>query len=341
MIRQLLPVLLTLVILLPSCKDGVGVPEQEEEGIDQQLVDLDRRILASPRDAALFADRARLNEKRDSITLAYNDWSRAIALDSNNSEFHQGIGDLYFRKIRMEEAEGHLRKAARLDQKDPAPRLKLAEIKLLQREYNEAMGWANDALRLDQQNAKGYFLKGWIHMESGDTALAISSYRTAVEQDPTMHDAFVQLGVLHGAKRDPLALQYYNTALDLQPNSTETLYGLGMFAQENGMDSLALKCYDRIKELDPDNVLAWYNTGYIMLEHLQDSRAARQQFAKAIALAPMFPEAYYNRGLTYEIDGMLDSAFVDYRQTLAIVPDYTPAANGMERLQSKGLRIQR
>ena len=329
------------VWLLIACTANEEKDPKPELTVDDRLAALDEQIIASPRNAQLFADRARLNQARDSVTLALIDWTRALALDSTNAGFHQGISDLYFQKIRMDEAEDHLRKAVRLDPKAPGPRLKLAEIKLLQRQYNEAMGWANDALRLDQQNAKGYFLKGWIHMESGDTALAISSYRTAVEQDPTMHDAFVQLGVLHGAKGDPLALQYYNTALDLEPNSTETLYALGMFAQDNGMDSLAIKCYDRIKELDADNVLAWYNTGYILLEHKKDTRSARRQFAKAIALAPLFPEAYFNRGLTYEIDGMLDSAFVDYRQTLAIVPDYTPAANGMERLRSKGLRISR
>lgn len=333
-----------LLTILGAC----GEKERDEKtttkpvnDIEVALAELDKKIISSPTNAALFAERARLNEQRDSIPQALNDWTRAIAIDSARSEYHLGIGDLYFRKVQVEKADEHLRKAARLDPQAPEPRLKLAELKLLQREYPEAMGWANDALRLDEQNARGYFLKGWIHMEAGDTALAISSYRTAVEQDPSMEEAFVQLGVLHAAKGDPLAMQYYRTALDLDPNSTETLYALGMFAQENGMDSLAISCYDRIKELAPQNALAWYNTGYIQLEYKKNTAAARDEFTRAIALSPMFTEAYYNRGLTYELDGRTDSAVIDYRKALAVRPDYLPAASALERLVSKGVRVDR
>ena len=305
------------------------------------MAELEREILASPRNANLFAERALLNEQRDSLHLAVNDWNRAISLDSMNSDLHLGIGDLYFRKVRLEEAEYHLRKAAALASKDPEPRLKLAEILLLKREYTDAMGWANDALRLDQQHAQGYFLKGWIHMEAGDTALAISSYRTAIEQDPSMQEAFIQLGVLHAALRDPLALQYYNSALEIGPNSTETLYAMGMFAQENGMDSLALVCYARIKEISPEHVLAWYNTGYILLEHMGDPQGAKEQFTRTITLAPQFSEAWYNRGLAYEKQNMLDSAYADYRKALALQPDLTAAAYGVGRLRDKGVKIER
>ncbi|MDQ3102080.1 MAG: tetratricopeptide repeat protein [Bacteroidota bacterium] len=334
-----------MILLLTACGDKKnGTEDSATDGTDDigaLIAEVDQRIISSPRNADLFAERARLNARRDSVTQALNDWKRAIALDSTKSEFHLGIGDLFFQKVRMEEAERYMRKASELDPKAPEPRLKLAEIKLLERNYKEAMGWANDALRLDQQNARGYFLKGWIHMEAGDTTLAISSYRTAVEQDPSMQEAFVQLGVLHAAKGDPLAMQYYRTALDLDPNSTETLYALGMFAQENGLDSLAISCYDRIKELDPKEVLAWYNSGYIYLEHKKDPNAARAQFTRAIGMSPKFTEAYFNRGLAYELEGKLDSSYMDYRKALTLQPNYTPAAIAVERLQTKGLRVQR
>ena len=330
-----------LLLLLSACGGNEGSRNGES---DPEMSDLDRieqRIIATPNDPALFAERARLNEERDSLRLAFNDWSRALALDSNRSEFHLGIGDLYFGQVRLEKAEEHLRKAAMLDQASAEARLKLAEIELLQRNYKEAMGWANDALRIDQQHARGYFLKGWIHMEAGDTALAVSSFRTAVEQDPDMYEAFVQLGVLHAAAGDPLAMQYYTSALDVRPNDTDALYGLAMFAQENGMDSLALACYDRMKEIDPRNALPWYNSGYVLLELKDRPAEAREQFTGAIARSPTFPEAYFNRGLTFEREGRPDSAVIDYQRTLALRPDYTPAAEALDRLQARGVRVKR
>ena len=331
-----------LSLWLFACnEDQNGGVQHLATSTDPAMAEVEQRIIASPANASLYAERARLNEQRDSVDLALNDWKRALALDSTSAALHIGIGDLYFRKVRLYDAEKHFRKAAMLDQKATEPRLKMAEMELLQRHHKEAMGWANDALRIDQQNARGYYLKGYIHMEAGDTALAVSSFRTAIERDPAMYLAYEQLGVLHAVKRDPLAMQYYNSALELRPDRTETLYALGMFAQENGMDSLALKCYDRIKQIDPRNAQAWYNSGYIHLEHLNDPATAQEHFSQAINRVPMFTEAYFNRGLAYERAGKLDSAYLDFKRSLALRPDLTAAAEGVSRLGSKGLRIQR
>jgi tetratricopeptide (TPR) repeat protein len=194
-------------------------------------------------------------------------------------------------------------------------------------------------LRIDPQHAKGYYLKGWIHMEAGDTALAISSYRTAVERDPDFFDAYLQMGQLHAALRNPLAVEYYNSALAIKPSSVEAWYGMGMFAQENGRDSVALACYARIKDIDPRNPLAWYNSGYVLLELRDQPAAARTEFRQAIKLVPTWADAYYNRGLTYELENRLDSAYSDYRLALELLPDMTLAAQGLSRLQSRGVRI--
>lgn len=333
----LLPALVAL--LLTACTNsGTDENAQATKGT---LGELEQRILKDPTNAALFAERAKYFDGLDSSRLALNDWNRAIALDSTNTAYRLALADLFYRKVRVEDAEKVLLKAVDMDPSGTEARLKLSELKLIQREYIEAMELANAALRIDPQNPRGYFLKGWIHMEAGDTALAISSYRTAIEQDPAFHDAFVQLGQLHAALKQPLAAQYYASALEVRPNSVEALYGMGMYAQENGQDSLALACYERIQEIAPQNALGWYNAGYVWLELRRQPSQARPFFERAIAVLPTWPEAYYNRGLTFELEGRLDSAMVDYKRALALAPDMTLSAEGLQRLQSKGLRVSR
>lgn len=333
-----------MCLLAMGCTTGTSPSEQGGplDGPGQliaALADVEQRIIASPNNGDLFAERARLQERRDSAQLAVNDWQRAITLDPGNPDHHIALADLYYRMLRLDEVEEHLKEAARLAPEDSEPRSKLAEVKLLQREYQEAMDLVNEALRLDVNHAKGYFLKGWIYKETGDTLTAISSYRTATEQDPMYFDPFLHLGVLHAERHDPLAMQYYNSALQLRPNSVEALYGLGMYAQEHGMDSLALACYDRIKQVEPANPLPWYNTGFILLEHAKDPPAAREQFAQAIRLLPTYSEAYYNRGLAYEREGVLDSALADYQRARALDPGADLPALGLGRLQAKGIRV--
>jgi tetratricopeptide (TPR) repeat protein len=330
------------LFVLSACGSPGGVADGNDAPADSSALTLqaiEQRILAAPTDPAAFAARARYFEQLDSVSAAVNDWKRAMALAPTDPKWPIALGDLYYQVLRLEEADEILAAAAALDTTRSEALLKRSEIKLIRREYKEAMSLANEALRKDELNAQGYYLKGWIHRESGDTALAISSYRTAVEQDPTFYDAFVALGLLHAAKHDPLALQYYNSAIDIRPRSVEAWYDRGMYCQEHGQDSLALISYARIKEIAPTNALAYYNTGYILLEHQRRTREARAEFTKAIALLPDHAPSYYNRGLTYELEDRLDSALADYREALRVLPTFDLPALGLSRLQAKGARV--
>ena len=303
------------------------------------IASVDSAILSSPRNPALYAERAKLNLKRDSVRSAVNDWKRAIMLDSNNFRWRLGLGDLYYTKADLDNAEIQFTKARNLALDSTEARFKLAELRLIRREYKDAMAEVNDALRVDPQHARGYFLKGWIHQEAGDTALAISSYRTATERDPSFYEAYLALARIHVVLNDPLARQYFNSAVELNPNSVEALYARGLYAQDHGEDSLALADYARIKELDPKNPTAWYNTGYILLEHRDQFTEARREFHEAIARMPTYAQAYFNRGLTYEFEGKLDSAAQDFKVALALQPALDDAAYGLDRLQRRGVRV--
>ncbi len=330
-------------LLFASCAtrepDQANTTTKPAGNFADALANVEQRILAEPDKATHFAERARLYEQVDSLRRAVSDWKRAIALDSTSADWHIALGDLYYKKIMLSAAEEQFVKALALEPQGTEARFKLSEMKLLQHQNKEAMALANEALRIDPLKPRGYYLKGWIHAEAGDTALAISSYQTAVEQDPQFYEAYMALGLLLAAKHDPLALQYYNSALEIQPGSVEALYDKGMFAQDHGDDSLALLCYERIKAIEPKYPLAWYNTGFVLLEHKHDLPAARAQFSKAIDLLPDYTEAYYNRGLTYEKEGRLDSAMMDYKQALLLAPGFTLAAEGLSRLETKGVRV--
>ncbi|MCB9169383.1 MAG: tetratricopeptide repeat protein [Flavobacteriales bacterium] len=340
----------SLLILLASglLACGRGRPYSAHDmvrgtGIDsfpEQLQQIEARIVDAPDDAALYVQRAALYRSVDSVRQATNDWMRAVTLDSTNASYRIGLGDIFYERTMVEQAEQQFRRAMALDPNSADARFRSAEIQLVLRNYRQAMDLVNDGLRIDPNAAQGYFQKGWIYMETGDTTRAISSLRTAVEQDPGFYSAFVQLGLLSARKHDPLALQYYNTAIALRPNSVEALYNKGMFAQENGMDSLALDCYDRIKTLDPDNALAWYNSGWVHMEHLGDPRKAVHDFSKALDLETNYYQAWYNRGVAMERLGSLDSAAADYQVALVIRPDYELAAQGLQRLQKKGAYIK-
>ena len=195
-----------IILLSAACRPSSapttdGAEPAAAGGLAEQLAALEQRIVGDPTNASLYAERARLYTAADSLRQAFKDWERAIAVDSTNAGYRIERGDLYYRQTMVDRARAEFERAIALAPDRPDPRLKLAEIELVLRHYREAMELVNDALRMDPNLAKGYYLKGWIYKEVGDTALAISSLRTAVEQDPGHYSAFIQLGLLHAGDR--------------------------------------------------------------------------------------------------------------------------------------------
>lgn len=336
--------ILAPILLWAACGGPTSVPRPVEGQIrDPFLVALDSinaKIVKNPNSAGLYDGRALLYLKVDSLTEAQRDLERAVMLDSTNVNYHLRLGDLYYRTTQVAKAKDQFERASKVDPTNTSAMLKQAEIQLVLRNYDKSMTLVNDVLRIDQHAAHGYFLKGWIHMETGDTTLALSSFRTAVEQDAQDYPAYIMLGKISAAKHDPLAEQYYSTAISLRPRSVEAWYNKGMYYQENGKDSLALECYERIKELDPLNALAWYNSGYVRMEHLGDLEGAKRDFSEAITLEPGYADAWYNRGLAMELTNELDSAAANYEIVMTMRPDHTLAAEGLDRLQAQGVRIK-
>jgi tetratricopeptide (TPR) repeat protein len=339
---------MAVFVLVSFCVAGCSGPDQpapvpvvkDENAFQHALDSINALIVESPKQAALYDYRSQLYLAVDSLPAATLDLERALRLDSTNVNRQLRMGDLYYRREAVAKAKLRFEAAAKLDPKNTQAKLKMAEIDLLLRNYRESMDQVNEALRIDQHAAHGYYLKGWIHMETGDTALALSSFATAVEQDPQDYPVYIMLGKLSAAKHDPLAAQYYRTALTIRPRSVEAWYNLGMYHQENGQDSLALDCYHHIMEIDSTNALAWYNTGFVQLVHQQEWQTAKTSFSKAIALEPGYLDAWYNRGIAMEKLDQLDSAAANYQMVLSMREDYPMASAALDRLESKGVRIK-
>lgn len=339
-IANLLPLLGVIACTGGEAPSVPPVPEAPVDSLTLAIRAVEQRIVNAPGDASLYMERALLHQRADSLKLAVLDMERAVALDSSNADYRITLGGLYYTLVQVDKATAQFEKVIAQDPTNVDALLRLAEIRLVLRDHMGSIELVNQALRQDANLAQGYYLKGFVYMEMGDTNTAISSFRTAVEQDPTDHRSFVQLGVLSARRNDPLALQYFNTAIALRPRSVEALYGKAMFLQESGQDSAALETYRRIMEVDSTNAMAHYNSGFVRMEYLRDLDGAKRDFGRAIALNPDYYQAWYNRGVAMERSGQLDSAAANYQMALVIQPGFTDAARSMDRLAAMGVRIK-
>jgi len=331
--RPFSKVVIAISVLISACTGGSKETAQDPIGTELSEFDkINKLILDDPDNPTGYYQRAIHRQQHDSLRTALADMERALKLDSSQAVYFETAGILRYQTSNFKGAMQAFEKCIALDDQNTECKFRKAEILLVLRRYQETLDLVNDALRIDENAAKGYYLKGWVYKELADSSLAISSLRTAVEQNPEYYDAWILLGLLHAAKGDDLALEYYNSAIEIKPHSTEAWYNKGIYAQETGLDSLALDCYAEIMVFDPKNPTAYFNSGWVELEWVGNNEMAIERFTKAIELLPEYHQAYYNRGLAYERKGELGLASDDYRSALSIKPDYDLAANGLDRM---------
>lgn len=331
-----------VVISLFSCggSNNENASESSTDSIATKFDELDalnKKIRANSQDAALYYQRAEYFNKVGNWKEATDDIDRALLIDSTNATYNLFKADLFFSKAKVVDAKKVLDKLLSFEENADAY-FKLAEIYLLVENYKEAMIQVNKGLKIDENRAKGYFIKGLIYKNTGDTTLAVSSMQTCIEQNPEYYDAYIYLGLFYAKVKDSIALAYYDNAIRLYPQSEEAWYNKGLFLQEISESRKALAAYNTIIDFMPKNEKAWYNKGYVYLTQLQIFDSAVYCFDQAADINPKNYQTFYNRGLSYEYLKEEKKAELDYRKALDIQPDYTPAAKGISRVVDKDFR---
>jgi len=281
----------------------------------------------------LYFQRAKWYLSTKKIKAAENDIVKAISMDSSRADYYLLMADISFSGFHIVEAENAFKKSISLDPNNIEAYLKLAELNLYTKKYEESIRYANEALRIDKHRSKAYFIKGFVYKETKDTARAISSFQTSVEQDPDYYDAIIQLANLYATHNDPIALQYYNNALKLQPHSVEALYDRGLFYQNTGSIEKARNDYNELLKVDPTYGFAYFNLGYITMKYEKDYAKAVTYFTSALTHEKHYVEAYYNRGVCYEKLGDIQKAKADYNEALTIYPTYDLAKKALKGLK--------
>lgn len=297
-----------------------------------ELKAVNAELLKEPSNADLYNKRAKVYLALKQIIEAGNDSKRAIGMDSTKAEFYLTLVDVYYAQNNTRAAKDLLELTGRKFPTNIEALLKLSELYFLVKQYQKGIDYVNKALKIDEHLAKAYYIKGSIYRESGDTSKAISSLETAVEQDNKFVDAFYDLGVMYAARKNPLAFDYYNNALSINPNNLDARYARAKLMQDLGKIDEAVNEYLAIIKMNPKCETCYYNLGAVYLELKKDNKKALEYFTKAIEVKPDYTEAYFARGFTYTKLKDKVSAKADYNMCLKIQPTYDLAAEALNSL---------
>ena len=242
----------------------------------QQLREVSAAIERDSTNAALYLRRARLHLTLRSGSAAVYDADRVLRLDGPKPAN-------YVLRAQARRAAGQLKGA----QEDASLAVQLGydgaeiftlqgELAFIERKYQEAINFLNEALKKSPFEERAYFYKGMVYLETGDTLRAITSFQTAADQAPELADAYSQLAAIHNAKGEfAVARQFVEAGLRSTPDDGFLYYnaGIGMALQQQTDSALTL--FVKAAQLDSTLYRAQYNAGVLHYRRDEFGPAAR------------------------------------------------------------------
>ncbi|MFN8154331.1 MAG: tetratricopeptide repeat protein [Bacteroidia bacterium] len=321
-----------------ACKQEVkkapsSVAVQDTTPLGLQIAEVSRKIGENPNNADLFHERAKLHMQRMDVANAMMDMQKVLSIDTTKADYFLTLADVHLGASKPGKSKAALEKCLSLDPKNKLAYEKLAELFFLVRQYKDALKNLDEVLKLDITNPKAYFMKGMCYRDLGDTTKALSSFQTAIEQKPDYYEPYLQEAMIYHARNNKLALQYYDGALRVNPKSIDALYGRGLWHQENERNyDLAIQDYTSAVQVSPKAARAHFALGYIHYQYLKVYDQAVKHYNDAIQADSTWPEAYYNRGLSYEAMGNIAAANQDYSKAMMLRPNYSNAQQAAARV---------
>lgn len=265
-----------------------------------KLEKLDLQLEKNPDDIQSHFLRAEVLFRMSRNSEALIDIDKALKSEPDNVSFLLLKADICLKNGNMAECYKVLQHAEEVAPDNQEVLLKMGEITFDSKDYDRSLEYLSKVTAKDENNRAALFMKGYIYKEKGDTASAVQFFRRVCDKYPDYALAFEELGVLYASRNEPMALEYLNTALQLDPSNTNTLYALAMFYQNREDFEKAETLYRQILDINENSADAWHNLGWIELTHYADYDRAIEYFDKALAADPNHEAAFTNRQLALD-----------------------------------------
>jgi tetratricopeptide (TPR) repeat protein len=311
-------------------------PTTQVQGSGNADIDgLTQKIAATPNDPGLYAARAAFWWDNEGYDEAIADLEKALTLDSANIEYYHVLADFYLDYYKSRKALMTLEKAARMYPNRIPTWLKLAEFQLILKQHENALFSLEHIRTIDPLNAEMFFMFGTVFKDMGKIDQAMNAFQSAVEQEPDLIDAWINLGQLFAEKENKIAIKYFDNALRVDSNNIEAIKAKAYYLA-NTEDDLneAIRLYKKINVIAPQYVEGYYDLGLLYLDQ-ESYDLAWQSFDLAVKNEPTFVNAYYYRAIASEGKGDVGAAISDYKQILNMEPNFEAAQEALAALEKK------
>jgi tetratricopeptide (TPR) repeat protein len=233
------------------------------------------------------AAQAQAKTWKDSITL----FRHALAVTDGNYLAHLNVGVALLREGKTEEAMEEYRRALAIQPNMMEAQAALGTALHKQGRSAEALPHLERAVRLRPDSAQVRHTLAITLEDLGRHRAAIAQLEKAVELSPRFADAHYGLGtLLQKQGRTDEALRHFESALAIDPEIDDLYAPTATLRAARGDLAGAVRLFAEAVRRQPRSAVAWYNLA-ITLDRLGKSAAAREAYARALALDPRLTDA--------------------------------------------------
>jgi tetratricopeptide (TPR) repeat protein len=245
-------------------------------------------------------------------------YRQAIQIKPNHGASLSGLGALYYRAGKVDEARQYWDSAIKANGKLTGARIDVASLELeeMRRIGNvkdpkwkkleeDARFNLSSTLGVDSDSVAAYTVYGLVYMEGWQTNKnRLDLAKLLLDEAKKRNDRYAPLqnayGLLymHRASINQ-ALAAFNAAVELDPRFVEARINVGQVTLGFRKYDVAKEMFGKAIELAPKNYDAYIGLG-IALRGLKDLDGAEAQYKKAKDIDPRRGEAYYNLAVLYK-----------------------------------------
>jgi tetratricopeptide (TPR) repeat protein len=288
--------------------------------------DLDEANVLTPDDPSIFSAQGDLAVARGDLESALAAYNRAIGLDESRDVVYYSRAELYRRLGDYDAAMADYRRTIELEPYSVGAYTGLAEIYRLLGNYDAAIDIVSQGLRL-QPAPLLYIDRGRTHdtLDNLDAALDDFSQAIVLEPDEPLYH-YLRAGIYRQQGRYGAALDDIDFAIEA--DADEALYVYERARIYLAQDDLQAALADGTRAIElappnaPDLYLYFFNRG-LTYNNLRDNERALADYNRAIELQPDYALAYYNRAITYLLQGQggEGNALPDIDRYIELMPD--------------------
>jgi tetratricopeptide (TPR) repeat protein len=275
--------------------------------------------------------------RRGEIEEARGEFHKALARDPNNADALLNLGSIARLKGNAGEAERYVERALSVNPNSIGALAELAELKRDQNELSESIRLYREALALHDSNPALYLGLGDSLQRAGRYPEAEAAFVRVLELDPDSFEARYNLGVTYGQQqRTEEALRYYEAALALRPEHPQAVSVLNNLANlylARGEREAAVSHFERAVAASPSHFESRFNLG---VQYLQAGELGRgiEMLEAAVALRPNHEAGNETVAMAYLSGGRNQDAYRAFLLVRRLHPDNWVAPLGLAVLHA-------